>query len=236
MKAFTPREVRRTLAKYDLHTVRVELSAGVAVEVVEVRDAYSLLDALAAREQAGRQIRRFPYWAEIWPAAAALARWLHQGHLTRPATPVLELGCGLGLAGVSGALLGWTVEATDYVEDALVLAAHNGSRNGVGASHRVRYLDWATPTGTPTRLIIGSDLAYEKANHALLARVLRELLVPGGVFCLGDPGRPTARALVDLLRSQGYQHEVDTVAQRWKDLDHRIDIHRFHRPAGRLNL
>lgn len=236
MKVFTDREIRRTLAKYDLHTVRVELAASVAVEIAEVRDAYSLLDTLAAREQAGRQIRRFPYWAEIWPSAAALARWLHQGHLARPATPVLELGCGLGLVGVGCARLGWAVEATDYVEDALVLAAHNGSRNGVAAWHRVRYLDWATPTGTPTGLIVGSDLAYEKANHALLARVLRDLLRPGGVFCLGDPGRPTARALVDLLRGQGYHHEVDTLAQRWKDLDHRIDIHRFHRPSGRLSV
>jgi hypothetical protein len=77
---------------------------------------------------------------------------------------------------------------------------------------------------------VGSDLAYEKRNHPLLARVLRELLLPGGTFYLSDPQRPAARALVELLRERGYGHEVETVRQPWKSLEHHVDIHRFTRP------
>ncbi|MFA6108741.1 MAG: hypothetical protein WDA75_08230 [Candidatus Latescibacterota bacterium] len=231
MKRYTVREIRRTLAKYDLQTTLVPVAEGRVVEVVEARDAYSLLDQLVAREELGHRTERFPYWAEVWPAGVALARWFHAAGLPRPATPVLELGCGLGLVGISLALLGWETESTDFVEDALILTAHNARLTRTALRHRVGYLDWAQPVGTPTLCVAGSDLAYEKRNHPLLAGVLRELLLPGGTFYLSDPQRPAARAFVELLRERGYSHEVETVLQPWKSLEHRVDIHRFVRPA-----
>jgi predicted nicotinamide N-methyase len=227
VKRYSARQVERTLAKYDSVDAEIDVTPDLRLSVVQSQDAYALLDRMLESDPAGERAR-FPYWAEIWPSWVGRARgFAQQGGVSGRAR---ELGCGVGVAGVALAALGWNVEATDYVEDALVFAAHNAARNGVGHRHTVGYLDWSHPVGKPLSLLVGSDLAYEKANHPYLNRVLRALLLPGGRFVLSDPARPTARPFVEGLVRSGYGHERDQVGVEWDGMQHRIDIHTFTRP------
>ncbi|MDA0334213.1 MAG: hypothetical protein O2782_03510 [bacterium] len=231
MKRYSSKHIRRTIKKYDTKIVDVDIVSDMRLSMLETTDPYALLDRLIEQEQAdGRdKVTRFPYWAEIWPAALALSRWFVT--TSPPPEKALELGCGLGLVGVTLARLGWMVEATDFVEDALVFTAHNAERNGVGGRHIVSYLDWSHPVGTPGQVLVGSDVAYEKSLHPYLMRTVRALLVPGGRLILSDPGRPAARPFLEAMSRAGYDHRTDEVAVTWNSLEHRVDIHTFIRPA-----
>src|SRR6266576_5534002 len=68
-----------------------------------------------------------PYWAELWPAATALAEALPDVRGLR----VVELGCGLGVTSLVAAAKGAHVTATDWAEDAIALLRENAARNGL---------------------------------------------------------------------------------------------------------
>lgn len=227
MRRFSDKQMRRVLGKYDLVESKWSLAEGIEIEIAEVADSYELLDRMI--EQEGRMVRveRFPYWAEVWPASLALAHWLCANKPPQPKGWVRELGCGLGVVGVVLAKLGWKIEATDYVEDALVLAAHNAQKNRVANAHRVSYLDWSNPVGKACECLVASDVVYEKKNHIYLNRVLRSLLEPGGRFYLSDPKRRPAARFVDMLLKQHYTHEIETVTQTLGSVDYEVNIHVF---------
>ena len=231
LKRYARRQTARTLAKYDTLSIDVEIDAELSVSMVQTRDTYALLERLIEQEEAGATRARFPYWAEIWPASVGLSRWFVHNAPEPMNVEISELGCGLGLVGVALARAGWRVEATDYVEDALILAAHNARTNGVPEfQHRVSYLDWSHPVGDAVDCFVASDVAYEKVLHPYLLRTLRQMLAPGGRLYLSDPGRPAAQPLFKALCELGYQHERESIDVVWQSLTHKVDVHRLQKP------
>ncbi len=228
MKRYSPRQLKRTLGKYDTRETTVAVGTGLELTIVETVDAYALLDRLLDREPDSHP--RFPYWAEVWPAALGLSRWLFERRL--PAVDAVELGCGLGLVGITLARLGWRVEATDYVEDALIFTTHNAVRNRAGPGHQVAYLDWRHPVGKPRECLVASDIAYEPRDHPNLNRLLKSLLKPGGRLYLSDPRRPVAANFISGLRDRGFDHSRETVAVRWRGQEQGIDIHVLTSPPA----
>ena len=231
MKRYTDRQIRRTLLKYDLLESEIEVAGDMVLRMAETADAYSLLDRLIEREDGQNRVVRFPYWAEIWPASLALSRWFAASRPEPPEQVAVELGCGAGLVGVALARMGWKVESTDFVEDALIFASHNARLNRVEARHSVGYLDWSHPVGKPTDCIVASDVAYERKSQPYLGRVLRRLLQPGGRLYISDPRRPASQPFFRSLESQGYAHQLDQIAVSWRSLDHLVDIHTFRKPV-----
>ena len=227
MRRFSQKQIQRTISKYTTVENEWDLSDTVRLKIAEVADSYQLLDRMV--EQEGRMVRvdRFPYWAEIWPASLALARWFCQQRPPIGTGWTRELGCGLGVVGMTLAALGWKVEATDYVEDALIFATYNAQKNRLSDRHRVGYLDWSNPVGKACDCLVASDVVYEKKNHVYLNRVLRALLQPGGRFYLSDPQRRSAKRFVEMLVKQRYEHRVETVTQRLGSIDYRVNIHEF---------
>ena len=231
MKRYSPRQIRRTLRKYDTRDTIVRVSPSLELSILETEDAYSLLDRMIEQEGAGRRLR-FPYWAEVWPASLALSRWFCESAEPASEGMALELGCGLGLVGISLSRMGWRVEATDFVEDALIFTSHNARKNAAGGRHTVSYLDWSNPVGSPCQALIGSDLAYDRQNHPYLNRVIRHLLAPGGRLYMSDPGRPAAQPFFATLQKQRFRHEQHRLSVDWKSLEHRVDIHVFTKPLS----
>ena len=227
MRRFSQKQIQRTISKYATVENEWGLSKAVSLRIAEVADTYEMLDRMV--EQEGRMVRvdRFPYWAEVWPASLALARWLFERNPPIGSGWTRELGCGLGVAGLALAALGWKVEATDYVEDALVFATYNAQKNRLNDRHRVAYLDWSNPVGKACECLIASDVVYEKKNHVYLNRVLRALLKPGGRFYLSDPQRRSAERFVEMLLKQSYIHRVETVTQRLGSISYQVNIHEF---------
>lgn len=235
MRCYGDRQIRRTLSKYNTRQVRCPLATGCDLQLMEVGDVDALFDQLIEREGRLQGVDRFPYWAELWPTALAMAQWFCRAEEPIPAGWACELGCGLGLVGIALAQLGWRVEATDFVEDALIFAAHNARRNQVGHNHRVAYLDWRNPVGTPRTCLVGADITYEKKNHRYLERILRELLLPGGRFYLGDPQREDTAAFVARLVAQGYSLRRETRVEVWNFVEYEVSIYVFTKPQAASN-
>ena len=225
---YSSKEIKRALLKYDTKEFIVEIDQNLELKIVGSVDAYALLDRLIEKEENCHNVTRFPYWAEVWPASLGMSKWFKEHNLAP--CQALELGCGLGLVGITLTRLGWIVQATDYVEDALIFSAYNAERNGIVLNYNVSYLDWRHPVGSSYDCLIGSDIAYERNNHPYLNKVLSSLLKPGGRFYLSDPQRPVVRSFISGLKDRGYAHQQDGLSVRWQKLEHHIDIHTFEKP------
>jgi predicted nicotinamide N-methyase len=101
------------------------------------------LHQLSRRARLGSEIE-----CKIWPAAAMLGRWLWRHRRLVRGRTILELGAGVGTAGLAAAAGGARrVVLTDINSAALRCARENCARNGerVRASACVGRLDWARP-------------------------------------------------------------------------------------------
>ena len=152
-----------------------------------VEDQDALVDEVCTEED----LQNFPYGLMLWASAVGLAEALAQESLVA-GKRVLELGCGVGLAGIAARLFGGakTVVQTDYQQDALTLAAHNAHANGA-SEITTRIGDWRSfPDLAPFDVVMGSDILYESTLHTTLAELLPRLVAPGGTVLLSDPLRP----------------------------------------------
>jgi predicted nicotinamide N-methyase len=140
-----------------------------------------------------------PYWAELWPAARALAEALPAVAGLR----VVELGCGLGVPSLVAAAHGAAVTATDWSADAIELLNDNAARNGLRVTAEVR--DWRRPWADRFDLALAADVLYERRNvEPVLARLRG--LAPQAL--VGLAGRPYE---AEFLRRAG---SVEQVAER----------------------
>lgn len=154
---------------------------------------------------------RLPYWADLWPSAIALARWLAAGASERlhRGARALELGCGMGLVSTALALGGARVLATDYYDDALLFARLNAGRNA-GVPVETRNVDWRDFPNDLGRfdLVVASDVLYERPHASLLAHAMHLTLAMGGLGLIADPGRIAAEAFVEECRARGLRVDV----------------------------
>ncbi|HEV2295205.1 MAG TPA: methyltransferase [Tepidisphaeraceae bacterium] len=167
-----------------------------------------------------------PYWAELWDSAIGMGRWLADAGEKlesgkwrmeeaacapstirdfQPSPPnVLDLGCGMGLAGTVAAALGGRVLFADLEPPALLFARLNSLpwRERV----RTRRLNWQTEQlGEQFDLILGADILYERKQWDFLEPFWRAHLAPGGAVLLGEPGRQTGDLFVDWIGSRGWR-------------------------------
>jgi predicted nicotinamide N-methyase len=148
-----------------------------------------------------------PYWPTLWPAARMLAKSVVREPWERHLLPlrVLEVGCGLGLAGIACLARGLPVTFSDVDETALAFAAANARLNGFTEGYRTIPLDFrAPPEGEQYPVVIGSDLMYEARLVEPLVELLRVVLAPGGVCLIADPDRLAARVFKWKLEEAGY--------------------------------
>ncbi len=190
---------------YDLvpDDVRVH---GRLFSLYRIRDTNALIDSLAAEDLFDAD--RFPYWAQLWNSSIALAEWcLASGDVA--GCTVLELGSGLGLAGIAACAAGATVTLTDFHPDALLCAQLNILRN-LSEEERSRinvlHRDWrSTEASARHDIIIGADILYEHAMARPLLDLFHAGSAPGGRIVLADPDRATGEAFFALARREGFQ-------------------------------
>ncbi|NUR74892.1 MAG: methyltransferase domain-containing protein [Thermoleophilia bacterium] len=171
-----------------LESVRV---GDVELDLLRPESPEGLID-----EEAFADDEFLPYWAELWPAATALAESLPEVAGLR----VIELGCGLGLPSLVAAARGAEVTATDWAQDAIDLLRENAGRNGLGLTAEL--WDWRAPRADCFDLALAADVLYEERNVEPLIARLREL---APLAYLGLAGRPYEAAF---LRGAGRVVEV----------------------------
>jgi predicted nicotinamide N-methyase len=185
----------------------------------------SVADAIDRRERATGvredDVQHLPYWAELWDSAYGVARrvvdrsasWgLRKHH-------VLDLGCGLGLAGTVAAAVGADVLLADIEEPALLFARLNTLRYG----SRTRRLDWQKDRlDQRFDLILGADILYDKTQWPFLEPFWRHHLAKSGTVVLGEPGRQTGDLFVDWIADKGWSLSRVQVKVQTRDRPIRI--------------
>ncbi|MBX7102672.1 MAG: methyltransferase [Gemmataceae bacterium] len=165
-------------------------------------DIEELLD-LPCVQSAFAQDEYMPYWADVWPAARMLARAVLERDWPAGQT-ALEIGCGLGIAGLAALSRGLRVVFSDYDLTAVAFAVRNAALNGF-TDFSARPFDWRDPPADlRVPIILGSDVTYEDRSIDPLLNVLARVLEPGGTVLLTDQNRPPAARLTEELERRGW--------------------------------
>ena len=153
-----------------------------------------------------------PYWPTLWPSARMLAKAVLREPWESYPQPVrvLEVGCGLGLAGIACLARGLSVTFSDVDRTALTFAERNARLNGFTRGFRSMPLDFRCPPDDERfPVVIGSDLMYEERLVDPLVELLDAVLEPGGVCLIADPDRLPARKFRWKLLQAGYDATAD---------------------------
>ena len=179
------------------------------VRVVRPEDPDRLLDAPDVLAW-NRRDDYMPYWAYLWPGALMLAEAVAREPLPEDAR-ALEIGCGLGLAGLVGLARGLRVVFTDYDEAALEFVARSVRENGFDpAGCSTSRLDWREPSDDRYPLILAADVLYERRLVPLVADLLSRMLEPGGLALIADPNRASSEGFSAALEGCGLTLESCT--------------------------
>jgi predicted nicotinamide N-methyase len=162
--------------------------------------------ALALNGEASGSSEWDPYWGLLWAAAPVTAELL----LSQPwdrSLKSLEIGCGVGLAGIAGLMAGLNVTFTDHAPEAVRMAQENAARNGFPNAEGLIF-DWRQPVSRQFDFIFGSDILYDLAVHEPLLTTLHAMLSPNGEVWIGDAGRTNAPKFVERARAAGWHIEL----------------------------
>lgn len=192
-------------AKYDV-VEKEFFIAGRSVTLLKVRDTNVLVDAIDPETFSDDE--RLPYWADVWTSSLELARWCMQDAEIR-GKRVLELGCGLGLAGIAAAQSGATVTFSDYEADALDFVRYNVRRNlpahVVESGIDVIQFDWRRPPLLePFDVVIAADVVYEQRMFTPIKHVLSTLVAPSGIAVMTEPGRSVGEMFFASLKDSDF--------------------------------
>jgi predicted nicotinamide N-methyase len=208
------------------------------VKVVRPADPDRLLDDPVVRAW-NRSDDYMPYWAYLWPGASFLAEavasepWPVVDEDDGCPPRVLEIGCGVGLAGLVALARGLRVEFTDYDRAPLHFVDRSVRENGLDASrYATSLLDWRDLPDRTYPIILGSDVLYERRLVPLVASLLAKMLSPGGQGLIACPGRASAEAFPVEVTSRGLICRQEPVEARSEEGRPIVGvIHRVRRDA-----
>lgn len=204
--------------KYELETVPFALG-GKKLDLYQVKNWDRFIDALADKGE--EYISQFPFWIKVWEASIVLADHLLRMEIEK-GKEILEIGAGMGVAGLCLGALGHKVTITDYEDDALELLRMNVEHNGLD-NVSVRKLDWNSPDLTGKYdIICGSELVYNETFIHPIMDLLRNYITPDGIILLAHDikrmcmmkfigmvtGRFEIENVVKTLRGDGEVHKI----------------------------
>lgn len=196
-------------------TEELELNIeGIFIKILQITNVDDLYNLLIAKGETHEDVQdeRIPYWAELWPAAIGLSKYLIEFDIIKNKEDVIEMGCGLGLPGIVAGKLGAKVIFTDYLEEALIFTKKNWNLNCLsespssGGEVRFETLDWRQPNPDfAADLVFASDICYEKRFFEFLPDAFRTLCKPGGSIIVSDPSREVAQDFFQNITTEGFK-------------------------------
>ena len=177
-------------------------------QIVEAEDRR---EKITGQRRDGNELH-LPYWAELWDSALGIAAHLiDRKSQIQNRKSVLDLGCGMGFAGMTAAAMGAKVLLADIEADALLFARLNTLpwANRV----RTRQLNWQSDRLDESfDLILGADVLYDRSQWEFLDAFFRAHLREDGCVLLGEPGRQTGEMFPDWISQR--QWNLTQIAQR----------------------
>lgn len=172
-------------------------------QITSVQSPEELLDTAEEWEH-------FPYGLLLWESAIGLSRHIAARPALAAGKRILEIGTGVGLAGIVARECGAEVSQTDHHKAALILAGQNARQNGVSGI-KTFLADWRTwQDNSQYDLILGSDVIYERSMYFYLESIFNRNLKPDGSLLISDPGRPQALEFMALLEKSGWNISMET--------------------------
>lgn len=193
-------------SRYDVDLRRIDFGA-LEMEVARVANPDQALNEAVESEVGDSTNDPWePYWAEAWDSANAIGAWLIENQ--RRPKRVIDLGCGLGVAGCVAASLGAEVVLGDNAPPSLMFARWNSWpwRSQVD----VRLLDWNKDKlqANAFDLIVAADVLYARENWVAQESFIRYHLAPGGEVLFAEPNRGLSDEFPSLLEEKGWQVET----------------------------
>lgn len=175
----------------------VEVAGGLLplIRVVKPPDPDTLWEWYALRGQGEAD----PSWASVWPAAAALAGHIAQNPVLVRGLQVVELGAGLGIAGLSAAMQGaHCTLLVDREPLALHCAMSTALLNGLTTAAMGQATvpqtvcgsvsDWAQISEQVTGdIVLGAEVLHDPEEVPGLAHCSAQILRGGGTLLITDP-------------------------------------------------
>ena len=214
----------RLAGRFDLLTEVIPVGP-LRVHFTRVADPEAVLDAICAKidlheRLTGQRVLGdslgLPYWAELWDSAIGVGTWMAKTDWLVPAPvagapvgqvpprlKVLDLGCGMGLAGTVAAMLRADVMLADLEPDCVLFARLNAIRYG----NRVlaRQVNWQTDDlAERFDRVLGSDVLYDRTQWPFLDAFFKNHLTPGGRVLLGEPGRQSGDDFLEWIDGRGW--------------------------------
>ena len=200
--------LRQIQADYSTTIRRVEFP-NLTMEILKAADPDRILEEAVRSEEASPDGTTAwqPYWAEAWDSAIALGSWLIREGLpsssSKPAT-VLDLGCGLGVAGAVAAHLGCLVTLGDNAPPSLPFAEWNVWPWKTRA--HVRHLDWYQDQleYQGFDVILGADILYERESWPAQNNFCQYHLRTGGTLLFAEPNRLLSNDFAKTFEANGW--------------------------------
>lgn len=176
------------------------------IRIAQIENPEFLFDEFLKKKPGDEDIKdeRIPYWGDLWPSAIALSEFLSDNATLVKGLKVIEIGCGLGLAGIVAAKFDGNVTLTDYLPEALEFAGYNWKLNFTSKAN-VRLLDWRNPGNiSQSDVLLASDVAYESRAFIPLLKALKLLVKKDGLILISEPNRKFAKEFFSELKNAGY--------------------------------
>lgn len=157
----------------------------------------------------------FPLWSKIWEATAVLS--LHLSNIKPdPDKRWLEIGAGMGIAGIVAAKMGHKITITEYNKDAINFARANALLNNID-NVEIRELDWNQPLiEGKFDYIIASEVVYKEDDIMGLHLLFQRYLKPFGTIILAESMRRTTMTFVREMEKH-YTMAMKKQAMKSKD-------------------
>lgn len=205
---------------------------GQVVKIVKPSDPDRLLEDQDVLDR-NRLDDYMPYWAYLWPGAFLLAEAVAR-ETWKPGLRGLEIGCGLGLAGLVGMARGLAIDFSDYDQAPLGFVEESVAANGFDpSSFALRQLDWRDLPADRYPLILGADVLYERRLVPLVCNLLQTMLEPEGEAIVAGPYRVATEDLPAQMSRFGLVAESSPIETHTPELG-RIQgvVHRIRRRSN----
>lgn len=212
--------------RYEFVSEKIQVE-DIELEIYRIKDTDSLLDELIEKGEAHEDVQdeRIPYWADLWPSAIAMGVFLRKHSHLVEGKKVLEIGCGIALSAMVAKSCGAKVTISDYLPDALELAAYNWKAN-FGEVPTCLQLDWREPSPEyASEVLLAADVAYEERAFQPLLKAFPILLQKGAHLILSEPGRPIAHAFLTSLEKLGFSYQKEIIRISYRNMLTAVNIY-----------
>ncbi|OMO68730.1 Nicotinamide N-methyltransferase-like protein [Corchorus capsularis] len=141
----------------------------------------------------------------VWNSALVLSNWMST-HLNCQGKTVVELGAGVGLPGLTAALLGASRVLLTDIQPVLHGLSKNVEANGFKERVEVKELVWGSETELgPFDVVLMSDVFYDLENMAGLGYTLKRITGEGTEVWAATELRSSTGYCLNELMNQGFQ-------------------------------